>query len=799
MKKVKLTSFGALAVLAVLTSCDESMYLGDMTGTILPNVTYDATVLGAPGADSRVSESDLTAEDLTLTLTSADGKLSETFTVSTFPTERNFAVGKYTLTASYGDIDDEGFEKPAVYGSAELSVLEGKATQVDLTAVPSKAMVGIKYDESALNYFTELKASLHSAGGKTIEYATDETRYAYLKPGEVTVDVTFTKPNGKGGTLEVAKFTAEAQHRYTLGVALGGSGAGDAGITIQFDETLALDDVTVDISDEVLSVPAPELTLSGVGADNKLQIVAGSPLAEPLRVDIKALGGIKSAVLTTTGTDLNLPAGWPAEIDLATASADQQKTLTDLGFKNIGIFNNPGKLAAFDLSGVVAHLPATAESASPVTFALKVTDKNGKVASEEPLTFSVKVDKLALTLASPEGYAYAGEETVDVLVSYNGTADLRDILTVKYLASTGTMKPTTIADVQPQSRASQTYVVSVVVPGDAQLPITLQATAGDITTDEVEIPQAPAPVVAVNANDVFATSAWAVVSSDSYDVTAKTIEIQIAKGNENFVKATGEQNGAEFHITGGLTPDTEYRLRAKVGALLSNTVTFTTEAAAQIPGSDMNSWNTEQLTAGLFNANKWTKYIPASPWATLNDYTLSKINGACIRSGAESTQSTDDSHAGKAAVVRTVGWDTATTFNDCGQHTAGELYLGSYSNGAANYGIPFTSRPSELKFWCKFSQFKDGESGVAEVEVLDANGKVIASGNLKPNNTDYQQLSINLTYERGAKKAATLRVKFKSNAKEGLNKDDVQSYNGGNTSIRPVGSQFYIDDIELVY
>lgn len=223
MKQVKLTGLGALAALTVLASCDEGMDFGDATGTISPTVTCDNTVVGSRSAASRVSEiADLTADDLTITLTSADGKTNEQFSAAAFPADRQFPIGKYTMTAAYGSADEEGFEKPAVYGATELTVSEGKATRVELTATPNKAMVGITYDESVTNYMTDLKATLHSAGGQYIDYAASETRYAYLKPGEVTVDVTFTKPNGKGGTVEVAKFTAEAQHRYSLGVKLGG-------------------------------------------------------------------------------------------------------------------------------------------------------------------------------------------------------------------------------------------------------------------------------------------------------------------------------------------------------------------------------------------------------------------------------------------------------------------------------------------------------------------------------------------------------------------------------------------------
>jgi len=802
MKQNRFTSYGAVAALVLLAaSCDEGMDFGSGTGTISPSVSYDPTVVASRSAGSRVAEFDqLTVDDLTITLTSADGKFSGEYTVANFPTDHAFAIGKYTMTASYGNPDEEGFGKPAVYGSTELTVSEGKTTQVELVAKPSKAMVGITFDESVTSYMTDLSATIHSAGGQYISYAADETRFAYLKPGRVTVDVTFTKPNGKGGTIEVANFEAQAQHRYKLGVKLGGDGSGEVeSITITYDETLAQESVDIDISDEILTVPAPEVTVSGFTPGEVINVVEGSGIAGQLRYAINARGGIRSAVLTTTGTSL-LDLGWPAEIDLANATAQQQQQLTDLGFKDLGILRNPGKMAAFELTDVVKHIPATVEGASPVMFSLMVTDKNGKTSGEQPVGFGVKVDRLALTLHPVEGYAYAGEPTVDVLVDYNGTEPLQNLLTVKYLNNNGVFKDATIADVAVQSRATQTYVVKVNVPSDAKLPVVLKASAGSVTTGEVTIPNASAPVLTVKDNDVFARSAWVNVSSSDYDCSTKTIELYVSADGASFTKAAGSQSGADYHITGGLNPGTSYTLRAKVGALTSNMVTITTEAATQLENSDMETWTTTEIKNGAY---PHTKHIPGGPWATLNDLTTSQPNAVNNRSMNNAVEYVDGGHIGKAASVRTVGWQLDGTFltgyKQPKNTTTGELFLGTYSYpGGANYGIAFASRPSALTFWYKYNQFKDGDRGAVSVEVLDAAGNVLASGAETYGAADsFQNARIVLTYARDAAKAAQLRVKFSSLDRVATG-DDVESI-GASTTAKATGASFYIDDIELVY
>lgn len=797
MKKFRLTSYGAAAALMLLAGCDEGMYEGSGKGSISPLVSYDPTVVASRSASSRAAEFDeITVDDLTITLTSADGQFSQEYLYGNFPTDQVFAVGKYTMTASYGNNEEEGFEKPAVYGTADLTVTEGKNTPVELVAKPSKAMVGISYDASVTDYLSDLSATLHSAAGNTIAFPVDETRCAYIQPGHVTIDVTFTKPNGMGGTLQVADFEAKAQYRYNMNVKLGGDGSGEvSSITIMFNDDLAQESVDIDISDEILSVPAPVVTLTGVADGEVLNVVEGSSLSVTPRFTVNARGGVKTAVLTTTGTSL-LEQGWPAEIDLANLTADQSQTLSKLGLKDMATFRNGSKMARVDFTGVVEHIPATMEGASPVMFALAVTDKNGKTSGAQPLGFGIKVDKLAITLSGVDGYAYAGESTVDVNVTYNGTEPLENLLTVKYLNGNGVFKPATIASVTPQSRASSTYLVKVNVPSDAQLPVTLKASAGSVETGEVVIPSAPAPELAVNVNDVFARNLWATVSSSSYDCSRKEIELYVSTDGVNFAKATGTQSGADYHITGGLNPATSYTLRAKVGALLSNTVTVTTEAATPIPGGNLDEgWSSEQKGSHQYIT------VP-TPWSSLNPVTSGYGNSSETNKYAHvnGTVSTDDAVSGSAALLRACAYGfsghSALVTNKTDKCLPGKLFLGE-----GQVGISFASRPSALKVQYKYLPYKSGETGYVEIEVLDAADNVLASGSRSlAEQGNYTTVSVPLTYQRNASKAAKLKVLFRS-TDENIDGSYVKepSKTLGVITDRYYGASLYIDDVELVY
>ncbi len=791
MKKVNLTGYGLMTALAMLTACNDGIDFADGTGTISPLVDYDPTVISARAASGTRAAAigDITVDDLTLTLVSEDGSVNESFLASEFPADRGFAVGKYTLSASYGDPEAEGFELPAVFGEAELSVTEGKATQVALTATPSKAMVTVKFDESLTNYMTECSARLHTPGGAYIDYATTETRPVYLKPGNVALSVSFTKPNGKGGTLEVTNFTAEARTHYTMTLSLGGDGVGEvSSLTVSFDETLQSEDVTVDISDQLLSTPAPEVTPRGFTNGELFSCVEGSGITAQPRFHINAQGGIAHATLTTSCPSL-IGQGWPEEIDLANAPASTQQLMTSLGLKDIGLFRNPGTIAEIDFSNVPAHISATAVAASPAEFTLVVTDKAGK--SSEPVGFKVKVDKLELSL-STESTVYGGEPTIDITVGYNGTAPIESAVEFQYMNKRGVFAPTTVAKaVAKTARAGVTeYIVTLNVPEDALAPLTIKAICGSVKTDELKISMAP--TLSVNANDVFARSAWVTLSSDEYNCDDKTIELYASTNGTDFSKLTGAQSGADFHITGGLNPATNYTLRATVDGVNSTTVTITTEAATALQNGSLNDgWTSEERKTGAANG---TFHFAPSPWNTVNEVSFSNMSMGSSYSMLSCTEPSTDSHNGNAALIRTVGYGNSTLFSKPSHYVAGELYLGSYNNGA-QYGIDFTSRPAAVNFWYKYSRYTDADRGLAEVKVFDTAGNVIASGSKAIDNTSaYTQANIPLTYNRGAAKAAKIQVNFKS-TDQAVGESSVNRQSNNYS----YGAALYVDDVELVY
>jgi hypothetical protein len=826
-KQIHVAASVALCSL-LLAGCSDSVQpYAEGFGTISPTVSLDASVVTSKqAARSRAALADISVEDLKLTLTAAlTGAVSEFQGVSNFPTNQKWSVGDYTLVASYGDVTDEGFEKPALSGSTTFTVEDGETSDVSLTASMQNTMVTVKYSDAFKNYMTSYSAVLHSSGGDYIDYADDETRPAYLRPGEVALNVTFTKPSGVSATIEAARFTAEAKHSYTVTIDLSNE-TGTPKLAVVFDELVEQEDVTIDISDLLLSTPAPTVTTSGFTSGETLSVVEGSTVSNPAIFNIMAKGLISSATLTTSSTSL-ISQGWPAEIDLANCTAAQQATLTSLGLKAAGLFRNPDMMAQLDLSNVLSKISPVDNDANGnvSTFTLEVKDKNSKVSDH--VSFSVAIEQL--TLALSYSGAYTGEDTIDLTCTSNGN-NLADNVKVQYLNDFGGWSDAEIVSVTAQSRSrattASTYTIKINTPS-VNRTLEFRAIYGSKTTETVEV-KVTSFEAAIASNNVYAKHALLTVNTpDDNNSSAASIaskcKVYLSTDNgSTYAIATSSTDGSNYITVSGLNAETTYLARVEVNGIKSNRASFTTEATPQLPNSGMESWYTEQP----FSQYQLLYYAGSSSsdcaWGTMNNLTTStggsgnsvtSYGGTSYRATSGTKSTTDAKTGSYAALIRTVGWGSkntaaGTAVGTCSNITAGELYLGSYnsSTSSPNYGYAFAARPSALKFNYKYSVVKsgNGDYGVAEIKILDASGNVVASNSVKiAEQSSYASLTVPLTYAANSAKCATIQVNFKSSGNSAaLTKSStymtfpaLANYTDGEY----VGSQLYVDDIELVY
>lgn len=819
MKETMLKSFLSVALCgSMLVSCTDGIgtgFAGNGMGKIAPTADVDASVISS--RNSRKEYSEVTASDLSIKLTSADGTYSRTWnSVAAFPSDQDFNAGQYKFEAFYGDESTEGFDAPYFYGVQDILVKENEVTRVSLTATLANAMVDISYTQAFTDYMTSYSAEVHSAGGAYTKYAAGETRPVYTRAGNVGVSVEFVKPNGKGGKLEVANFTAQQRHFYHLTVDLA-QGAGTVeSIIVTIDESVEEQTVEIDISDEVLNSPAPEVSTEGFTAGESFDFITGQSFDADKIFNIVARGGLKEVVLTTQSTSL-LAKGWPAEIDLMSATADQQAKLKSLGLTALGIFNNPDKLAVVNLTKVLSNISYIEGGDNVSTFTLVAKDKYGKMS--EPL--SLVANAQSVNLAISNAILYVGGTELTLEMAYN--AGNTDEVVFKYRNSGGTW---TTLQATYEKISDGLYKAKLTVPGGTN-NLTIRAEHGDVVTPELVVERQPVVIPATAEVNAFATKAYLPVTIGPKDSDTQLLEQMMNNAkvvvvdnsrSAQVLAAEVDVEGKQFILT-NLTPGKQYTVKIQNGDIDLATApskTFTTEAATQLPYSDMEEWD---IVAGG-SQYWWKSYLGPSastPWGSMNLVTTSaggsstnmfKHDG-CAYVARSGTDRTDDKHNGSyAAVVKTIGWgySDANGGMNAKNLTVGSLHLGSSptSTGeAVNYGLSFASRPAALKFWYKYVPRNNSDYGYAEIWVKDANGNVLSTTSTNLNTVNsYTEKTLNLSYTNNVK-AASICVIFRSS-----NNPECQTISDANLT-KPgfgnlsdgkyEGAILYIDDIELMY
>lgn len=835
-----------LASATMFSGCGEDVNpSGSETGRIAPSVDLDTKVV-ASRSQSRAEADRITVGDLQLRLTAADGSYSNSWTsIAEFPVDTEFKVGSYTIEAFYGDIAEEGFEKPYYYGSQELTVAPDKTTDVALSASLANSMVTVVYTDAFRNYMTSFGATLHSAGGAYINYADDETRPVYLRPGNVTLSVALTKPNGKSATVEAANFTAEGRHHYTVTVDVNNGNVGDAVLTVSFDDTLDEESVEIELSDELMNAPAPTATPQGFTPDTPIELVAGDAIPS-CKMSLIARGKLSSVTLTTNSASL-LAQGWPAEVNLMALSAAERATLSGLGLSTLGLWNNPDQMAIVDFSAVLPHISYVEGTDNQSTFTLVVKDRFSKVS--EPLTLAVSLEPVVLNITDPQLIDYGTTSTLSFNLEFNGNNPESNVV-MQYANDRGTWTNVPFSSIAPASRATSVYAASVEVPScdsDILLRAVYKTTSAKSQTVKF---QQPSFRLAVKDADVFTATAKATMTDREGNAAAIADEaaLMISTDGKNYSSLSPARDGIEYSLT-GLTPATTYYIKAVVNKAHSKPTVFTTEAAAQLPGSDMEKWTSTK------KGDYQYLWVPESPWQTVNELTCStsgsgsgnglntggcayKATSGTIPANGRSTYSnsyggtfgttkhadghtvgnatihSDKGHTGNAALIRTVGYGTgnsagsstgnpASGFNSCQNVAAGELFLGEYNNGAVYSGYTFTSRPKSLSFYYHYTSYgSSGDYGDCEIIVMDALGNPIASASKTLTALSaYDNVTLPLNYT-SATKAAKIMVRFKSSANPSLTNNSTWLYGPGNKNVSGgeyVGSELYIDDIQLNY
>ncbi|MCM1377792.1 MAG: DUF4493 domain-containing protein [Clostridium sp.] len=772
-----------LALAAGIVSCSEdNPWVSDAgTGGLKLHLRANSEVTDAK-PQTRATLDLPSTEDFSVKLEKIDGSYSKTWAIlSDFDAETSFPTGSYTLTAFYGNAESEGFDAPYFEGTTQLTVLEQRLTEAEITATLANTMVSIDYTDAFKKYFSDYKTTIHSEGHSYVEVPKEETRAAFVAPGEVDLTVEFTKPNGQSAKVQPASFAALARHHYHITFDVNGGNVGEAQLTVIFDDTLTEENVTIDLTEELFTSAPPRIKPNGFTSGDELELLSYTAPENPLKFTIIAHGGLEEAMLTIASSSYTPAFG--KEINLIVATDLQKQQIAAAGINVLGLYKNPDQMASVDITGLIGKLPA-----GDYEISMMAKDRYTRVS--DPVSIKFTSVPLELTATAQIGLFGVSQGLIDI--AYNGSNPREDV-TFKAMNRNGVYVDAPVTDCQETTRTRsipvRNYTMTISLPDveRKQIPVKVYLKGNEVAQLNIAFAE-PEYEIAV---DAYATRSVLMVKADADNRKAITKALKIFVGGKETEPAKRDLEQGLIYLT-GLTPATEY---SDVKVSLTNspeegkTISFTTEVATDIPNGDFSKTHeTINMTnimvggsykVGLITYTSHSSIVinEAEGWASINPKTCwsganNKNTWFCVPStwavnGQVKVRSVGYDHNGTTPA--TTGKFTSTTYYNptaatLGSKSSGELFLGTYSyNGSESRTnqIAFSSRPSSVSFDYSYSPYNN-DTGVALVELRDALGNVISTSSVDLGvSNSMKTVTIPLTYKFGVK-ASSLTINFKS-------------------------------------
>lgn len=746
---MKFQNLRILPLLAILfVACSEDKDLSNGEGTINADVTMTRLVTAAPDwkagtrADSEPTENgtfeamavDESELDLIFTPTSGTGAPYSCKYTEFDPAKKTFPVGSYKVEVKYGSATAEGFERPYYYGSTNVTVQNQSETPANLVATVQNTLVKVGYTDAFKTYFSQYTTTIQSTGGVGVVFVKDEEREAYVRPGNISITLNLVRADaGDGASKEIPQLQvspiANAQpgalYRVKLDVNNGEVGKPQLVVTfigVNPDDREVID---IDLSDESLNADPPVIATEGFDPTTPIEIVEGEGSEVSPKFEITALAGLKSVQIIT-----NAPA-WAALSgkELVGADAGTVESLKNLGLRAKGLWEaSRDKMAVLDFGEAVKQLRANSgEEGSTYKFTVKVVDNYSKTPEDGDKELTVNVSKFVFT-ATPTKTLEIGENSATLLLETNSQAEnLQDCLsfTTPGVDGRDVVCPITAFTEAAGTRmiASKAYNVVITLPAVRQNHnVTVNVKYRDGSNGDIKVPiLRREPEYSLDNDNIVAMSKRAVISivSDE-DLTEKLKTSRVYISNNDGATYTIAREGGQYEydaqykriLVKRLTPNKNYKVCVAIVnrgekedvAIAKHVVSFTTDAAAEVPNGDFenvtntinktidqggtwtitlggtkyqttltmnvnepagwSSYNNVTCNLGASNLNSW--YCVPSTYSTDLSWVSNQPNAKFVGVGQDAYTSTADVYknftaqsGSKAVVIRNVAYDHA--------------------------------------------------------------------------------------------------------------------------------------------
>ena len=175
------------------------------------------------------------SRDFTISITDASSTSIWNGNISEWDASTKLLAGSYNVSASYGDIAEEGFDKPYFIGSAIFTITGGETSSVSVPVTLGNTIVKVVCTENFKNYYKDYSFQLKRSNQTIASFDKNETRGAFVDGYSFTLTGTFI------GETSVKTFTKDFKNlneatAYTI--LLDVLNVGGSNVTITFDNTV---------------------------------------------------------------------------------------------------------------------------------------------------------------------------------------------------------------------------------------------------------------------------------------------------------------------------------------------------------------------------------------------------------------------------------------------------------------------------------------------------------------------------------------------------------------------------------
>lgn len=330
------------------------------------------------------------------------------------------------------------------------------------------------------------------------------------------------------------------------------------------------------------------------------------------------------------------------------------------------------------------------------------------------------IDKLTFTMGEAEKYAYFP------------VTDLQAVVEVTNKSGEKHSQTNTFENVKAREHYILNYTVGDVGEGDFDVTIDNTSHTYTYTFNISTTPKTTLVADAVNAWSSFALFSGSATTKEGETLDASKMKFEYRLKDRTEWTGVSAVDDGDNHYSAkvkGLKPNTayEYRMSYNEEEYNSETISFTTENAMELPNGSFDDWCSYKV--GWFNTC-WVPSNESDYVADTKDSFWDTGNPGASTGGANPTSPEETEVCTKGGKSAKLQSQFVGLGGSLGKFAAGNIYTGHYietytsgSFGAKiGFGREFTARPTQLTGWFKYSRGTTITHGDYNKDALEASG-----------------------------------------------------------------------------